>query len=179
MDERFLQPPKTELIRKLATVIMGDEANAGGFDTESLEAIVNLQCIAKSLSAVFNARLSIHGLSEGKLACLLFIFFEDLQDHHAPSPSDVAEGIGVTRATITGLLDGLERDGYIERRRQSRDRRAVTVHVCDKSRELLKMLMPDHMKMIAGILAPLSADEKRQFITLLRKLDVPQTYQPE
>jgi DNA-binding MarR family transcriptional regulator len=47
---------------------------------------------------------------------------------HGPlGPTDLARRLGVHPATITGILDRLERGGWIERERDPSDRRAVVV----------------------------------------------------
>jgi DNA-binding MarR family transcriptional regulator len=45
------------------------------------------------------------------------------------SPSALAERAGVHPATLTGILDRLERDGWVTRDRVASDRRAVLVRV--------------------------------------------------
>jgi len=64
----------------------------------------------------------------------------DLIDRHGPlSPSAVAKRAGLHPATVTGILDRLQRNGWITRERDpdGPDRRAVTVRVLrDRGREL-------------------------------------------
>lgn len=48
--------------------------------------------------------------------------------------SELAERYGITSATATGILDGLEREGLIERSRAGRDRRTVTITLTDEGR---------------------------------------------
>ena len=72
-----------------------------------------------------------------------------------PSPSEIAEHIGVTRATITGLLDGLERDGFLERRQDSRDRRALTIHLTGKTHRFLDEYLPEQARRINALMADL------------------------
>jgi DNA-binding MarR family transcriptional regulator len=50
---------------------------------------------------------------------------------------ELAKMAEVTPATITGMLDGLERDGMVHRRRSDEDRRVVLVALTDRGRELL------------------------------------------
>ena len=52
-----------------------------------------------------------------------------LRDHGAMSPSDLGERLIVTRATVTGLLDSLERRGFVERSRNPADRRSLMVEI--------------------------------------------------
>jgi len=52
----------------------------------------------------------------------------DIVDAHGPlGPTDLARRLGVHPATITGILDRLEKGGWIVRERDPSDRRAVVV----------------------------------------------------
>lgn len=72
-------------------------------------------------------------LNDGDLSCL------ELIARHGPlGPSALARRAGLHRATITGILDRLERDGWLARERDSSDRRAVTVRpLRDRNAELI------------------------------------------
>jgi DNA-binding MarR family transcriptional regulator len=52
-------------------------------------------------------------------------------------PSEFAERAGVTGASVTSLLDGLERDRLVTRQPHATDRRMITVQIRDKGRELM------------------------------------------
>jgi DNA-binding MarR family transcriptional regulator len=62
----------------------------------------------------------------------------DLISRHGPlSPSALARQAGLHPATMTGILDRLERAGWIARERDPADRRAVTVRALpDRGREM-------------------------------------------
>ncbi|MGC1211309.1 MAG: MarR family transcriptional regulator [Micromonospora sp.] len=53
---------------------------------------------------------------------------------------EVAERCFVRPATLTGIVDTLERDGFVERRRDANDRRTVQLTLTDKGREHTKAL---------------------------------------
>lgn len=106
-------------------------------DMTTIGVISQVQSLARTLSAGLNSDLACHGLTEGKFYVLVYLFSEELTAQEDPSPSDIAENLGVTRGTITGLLDGLEREGYVERCHDSRDRRALTIKMTDKTRQFL------------------------------------------
>ncbi len=56
------------------------------------------------------------------------------------SPKDLAKQVGVHPATLTGILDRLERDGWVARDRDPADRRGVLVRsLRDRSAELLRL----------------------------------------
>ena len=74
--------------------------------------------------------LTPHQLSEGKFV-LLFL------RHDRPEallPHELAERAGFTRATITGLLDGLERGGFLARHDDIEDRRNISMHLSSKEK---------------------------------------------
>jgi len=106
-------------------------------DMDVIQTAVLIQAVARSLSARINENLAKSGLTEGKFYVIVFLFSEDLLGHEAPSPSDIAANLDVTRGTITGLLDGLEQEGYVERVRDPHDRRALTIRISDKARHFM------------------------------------------
>lgn len=75
-------------------------------------------------------------LKDADLYCL------DLINREGPlSPTAVARRAGLHPATMTGVLDRLERGGWIVRERDSVDRRAVTVRALrDRNGELYELL---------------------------------------
>ncbi|HVV09819.1 MarR family transcriptional regulator [Amycolatopsis sp.] len=65
----------------------------------------------------------------------------DLITRHGPlGPSALARLAGLHPATITGILDRLERDGWVARDRDPEDRRAVLVRALpDRAGELFRL----------------------------------------
>ena len=63
-----------------------------------------------------------------------------LRDHGAMSPSELGERLIVTRATVTGLLDSLERRGFVERSRNPADRRSLMVEITPDGLVVLQAL---------------------------------------
>jgi DNA-binding MarR family transcriptional regulator len=52
-----------------------------------------------------------------------------LRDHGSMTPSELGERLIVTRATVTGLLDSLERHGFVRRSSNPADRRSLLVEI--------------------------------------------------
>ena len=73
--------------------------------------------------SLLNHRVGAHmGLRDVDLDCL------DLLSRHGPlSPTDLARRAGLHPATVTGILDRLQRAGWVARERHPEDRRAVVV----------------------------------------------------
>jgi DNA-binding MarR family transcriptional regulator len=72
-----------------------------------------------------------HNLSRGRFV-LLMQLIETSEE--GLLPSEFAERSGVTRASVTSLLDGLERDGLVTRQPHAVDRRMIVVQITDKGR---------------------------------------------
>jgi DNA-binding MarR family transcriptional regulator len=82
------------------------------------------------------------------LDCLDF-----LSRQGAMGPTTLARELGVHPATLTGVLDRLERDGWIERGRDPHDRRAVLVRALpQRNAEMFRLYsgMNDRMDEICG-----------------------------
>ena len=89
--------------------------------------------LSGELSAL-NRQVSVRvELREVDLGCL------DLLAREGPmSPSALAKAAQLHPATLTGVLDRLEQNGWVERRRDPQDRRGVLVHALgNRARELV------------------------------------------
>jgi DNA-binding MarR family transcriptional regulator len=86
--------------------------------------------------SLLNHQVGAHvELKDVDLDCL------DLISRHGPlSPSALARRAGLHPATMTGILDRLERGGWVARERDPADRRAVVVRALrDRGAELLRL----------------------------------------
>ena len=95
----------------------------------------SLRALSIQLS-LLNHQVGAHaGLNDVDLDCL------DLIARHGPiSPSALAQRAALHPATITGVLDRLERGGWVVRERDPSDRRAVVVRpLRDRSAELVRL----------------------------------------
>jgi DNA-binding MarR family transcriptional regulator len=58
------------------------------------------------------------------------------------TPSEIGEQLIVTTATVTGLVDTLERRGFVTRTRDEVDRRKVLVAITREGRDVLRRIEP-------------------------------------
>ncbi len=94
------------------------------------------------------------------------------------TPAELADMAGVTRATMTGLVETLERDGFVRREPAPGDRRMMSVHLTPRGETLLKELLPPHFRLMGAIMAPLTHEERKQLVRLLAKILPPTTEAP-
>jgi DNA-binding MarR family transcriptional regulator len=122
-----------------------------------------LLSLASAIDRDCAARLAPRKLSEGKFV-LLFLLHEQAD---GMSPHELADGAGVTRATVTGLLDGLERDGFVSRRAGKEDRRKIIVKLSAKGRAEAAQLFKTHTDWIDSLFAGLGPADRARLRTLL------------
>ena len=133
---------------------------------DNIRACFELLALAGAIDRDCAARLAPHRLSEGK-SVLLFLL------HDRPdglSPHELAERAGVTPATITGLLDGLQRDGFIARRGGLDDRRKIAVALTEVGRKMARDLFDEHAEWVASLFEGFSAGERKTLHSLLLRI---------
>jgi len=138
----------------------------------TLDTIAHIHRVSKEWDALTNGRLEPHKLSLGKLYALIYLLGEEACERPFACPSDIAMALGVTRPTVTSLLDGLERDGYISRRVNDKDRRTLFVALTVKARNFLDAYVPDHCMRLNKLMASLSESDRATMMELLSRIDV-------
>jgi MarR family 2-MHQ and catechol resistance regulon transcriptional repressor len=76
----------------------------------------------------------------------------------------------VSGGNMTVVVDHLERDGLVERRRSTEDRRSIRVHLTRKGKALFSEVFPRHAAYVADLASVLSERELLQLGGLLKKL---------
>jgi DNA-binding MarR family transcriptional regulator len=115
--------------------------------------------------SLLNHRIGGHlELKSTDLQCL------DLIDRHGPlSPSALARLAGLHPATMTGIIDRLERAGWIMRHRDPADRRGVVLQAVPGRRADVLRLAAGMNAEVAKICADYSTDELELIATFLRR----------
>ena len=64
---------------------------------------------------VMNAHFAAHNITQGRFLVMMLLLEKKGDCPQATTPAELADLASVSRATITGLLDTLERDGFVRR----------------------------------------------------------------
>jgi DNA-binding MarR family transcriptional regulator len=138
-----------------------------GIQPSSIETYLLFLRVASDVFVAQQKHLARFGLSDGKLSVLLQL----LLAAQAPlSPSQLAERVGVTRATITDLVAGLERAGLLRREVCAEDGRMALLHLTEQGHALLDGLLPEHFQRLQGLMQALDEQEKQELVRLLGKI---------
>ena len=152
--------PKYEAIRQRAT-------RYPDLNAKALEAFLVMLRAASDVLDAHDTYLLKHGTSQGKFTVLMLL---NRDPDVGISPSDLADRSGVTRATITGLLDGLSREKLVVREDDRGDRRKAVVRLTARGRKMLEKILPDYYLQVSALMGGLTDAEKQTLIELMSKM---------
>ena len=136
-------------------------------DTKAILDFVSLLRAGSDISGALDQLLQQHGLLQGRWWVLILLM---RQDDLTSSPSDLAEKAGVTKATMTGFIDGLEREGLVQRLMDVSDRRKFMIRLTVAGQQKLDEAMPDYYKKVQALMSVLSTAECDAMLTCIKKL---------
>ncbi|MBI5423198.1 MAG: MarR family transcriptional regulator [Opitutae bacterium] len=144
------------------------------------EAYLHLLRTADDVFALSESRLAAHGISQGRFGVLMLLWRSseprtgDVPITQPPcgprTPAELADAAGVTRATMTGLIDTLERDGYVVREPDPSDRRMLFVRLTRKAENFLTKFLPIHFRGASEVMGALTESERKTLVRLLGKI---------
>jgi DNA-binding MarR family transcriptional regulator len=143
-------------------------------DPSATEVLLHLLRAGDEAFRVVDSQLADHDITQGRFGVLMALW-GNLQrtgcaGAAALTPAELADRTGVTRATITGLVDSLERAGLVTRRPHPDDRRMMSVGLTKRGSGLLEKIMPEHFRRMAWLVNPLTESERKTLVRLLTKL---------
>jgi DNA-binding MarR family transcriptional regulator len=119
--------------------------------------------VGEAFVAMANKALRHHGLSAAGRQALAIIdgAGEPL------APTTIADRLIVTTATVTSLLDTLERRGLVVRHPDPVDRRKLLVSITDEARRIVDQFLPEVVALQTAVLAGLSEPERKRMLRSL------------
>ena len=125
-----------------------------------------LGAVSRKITRHYKDGIAPLGLTHGQFFMLVALLEED-----GAQPSQLADKTALDRPTITGLLDRLERDGWVERRLDPNDRRTLRVHLTSKALGQREDLLAIFETINGQFLQRFSETEWVQFQSFLNRLD--------
>lgn len=136
-------------------------------EVEAVLPFLNILRAGSDLSDALDALLARHGLLQGRWWVLILLMREDSL---TSTPSDLAEKAGVSRATMTGLIDGLEREGLVQRLDDAFDRRKYSIRLTPSGQQKLDDVMPDYYRKVRTLMQVLDVTQREQLVSHLKQL---------
>lgn len=131
------------------------------------EAYMLMSSLVGEMHEAGAACLARHGLGEGRSTVLAWLL-ESLPE--PLSHSQLADLLGVTKGSVTGLVDGLERDGFVKREDRGDDRRMRLISLTPAGKALIEKALPEKFRESTELLARLTPAERDTLSALLHKV---------
>jgi MarR family 2-MHQ and catechol resistance regulon transcriptional repressor len=133
----------------------------------ALDSYIKLIRAADTINSTFNISLSKAGLTESQFNVL------DALHHLGPlSQKELGFKLLKSGGNITMVIDNLEKDKYVERRRGKEDRRIFFVHLTNKGEEKLNEILPVQVDIITNEMSRLSKNEQIELQRLCKKIGI-------
>ena len=136
-------------------------------NVDAVMAFLKVLQVGTDLSLALNHYLAGFDLLQGRWWVLILLMREP--DKRA-TPSQLAAKAGVSRATMTGLLDGLYKEKLINREHAKGDRRQVEIRLTAAGQAKLDAVMPGYYQRVSALMASLDVTSSQHMIEALTKL---------
>jgi len=107
-----------------------------------------------------------YDLSPGRYTLLLLL-------KKSPSglmPSELAHKVGVTQATISGLINSLEKAELVARESHEKDGRAYVIKLTTKGQNLIQKIAPEWYPRVSNFWNQFNDSEKKQLNALFERM---------
>jgi DNA-binding MarR family transcriptional regulator len=149
--------------------IMADIFNTQ--DMSKLDLFRKLMKVSNLLSHVASEYREDVKLSHARMRLLMRLAVSDrIGDDQGLPPSELSRFLGVSRNTVSALLNGLEDQGLIERHLHPTDRRQFLIHITPGGHDLVCARAPEFGAFVASMFEVLSPEERATLLALLDKL---------
>jgi DNA-binding MarR family transcriptional regulator len=137
-------------------------------DASPMLVIARLMRAAERCDARLRPLFADAGLAGGDFDALAAL--RRAEPPHALTPGELGAAMLVTSGAVTKRVDRLEREGFVERARSSRDGRERVITLTPAGRELTDRLMSAHMENERTLLTALDHGEREALGDLLGRL---------
>ena len=130
------------------------------------ECIVGIVRAGEAFVALANRALSDYQLSPAARQALAV-----LDGAGEPlSPTEIARRLIVTTASVTSLLDTLERRGLVERRADPADRRRLLVAITPPAQAMVRQYVPEVVALQGAVMSGIGEEDRQQLIAVLTRI---------
>ena len=109
-------------------------------------------------------------LNKGNVSFAQFFLLGYLANENFLTMTDISKKMGHSTAAATGLVDRLEKLGYVQRLHASEDRRKVMVQITRKGIDLVDRMREDITGSLVDLMSDLDKDEQAALLNSYGKL---------
>ena len=109
-------------------------------------------------------------LSDFEITTPQFLALEVLKDKPGITMGELCERLYLACSTATDLIDRMEKNGYLERNRDTEDRRVIRLSITEKGQNIIDQVINARRRYVDSILKQLTQEEMDQLAQSLEKL---------
>ena len=134
-------------------------------ERRTLDTFIKLTRCTNSVLARLSERNTVGDLTYSQFAVLEALY------HLGPlTQGEVSQKVLKSGSNMTTVIDNLERDGFVRRERDAKDRRVIHVHLTQAGSSKLEAVFPAHVAALVEEFSFLSAKEQETLGELCKKL---------
>lgn len=137
-------------------------------DFDFLKFIFSLISLSGSMNKVMENHFGRYGLSQGKFSLLMLLLVNEERDW---SPAEIAQNLGCTKATISGLIAGLVKSKHIKKTQNFTDSRSYYVKITPYARRQMETILPDHFSRVQKAFSIISGSKIKKNISILNEIE--------
>jgi len=107
---------------------------------------------------------------KGKITLPQFLILGFLYNSGDSNMSGIARYMSVTTAAMTGMVDRLERYGYVKREHKPDDRRIININLTLKGKDLVEKINTKRREMIVDVFGKVSEQDRSDYLRVLTKV---------
>jgi DNA-binding MarR family transcriptional regulator len=127
-------------------------------DSASIYSHILLRRVTTDLEINLDAFFTQFHLSTGRFTLMMIL----RENAAGLMPSELSQRVGVTQATISGLISSLEKAELVHRETHAKDGRAYVIKLTEKGQELVKKITPEYFRRVEAFWSHFNGDEKKQ-----------------
>ncbi|MCD7724540.1 MAG: MarR family transcriptional regulator [Clostridiales bacterium] len=105
------------------------------------------------------------GLTRGQPKVLRY-----LDQHDGSNQTEIASGCFIETASMTSLLNGMEENGLIERRRMNGNKRTYYIFLTDKGKEMCRIINTAFEEVNTELFSNIAFEEQETFISVFEEI---------
>ena len=114
-----------------------------------------------------HTKLSAYNLTKSQLDILNYL---DQHPDQMTCQKDLQNYLHVSNATINGLVNRLEQNGYIYRITNSEDKRMVSIHPTEKTNQIKDLFLTTIYNLEQKMMAHIAPDKQEELVNLLEQM---------
>ena len=129
-----------------------------------LKIFIGMSRALNKINRATNKVYTKYGLTSAQFAVLEALYHKgDL------SVGEVQDKILSTSGTIPVIVKNLEKEGFLEKRNDDKDKRRFILHITQKGRELMDIVYPENEEIIISMMNIWNKEEQEEILKYMKK----------